>query len=151
MNFIHYQPWTLMNRLHREIDQIFGENAAAAPAATPAASETFAAWTPAVDVHEEADRFVVRADLPGVESADIQITAEEGVLTIRGTRKAEERREKAGYERLERVTGSFLRRFTLPETVPSDAIKARHVNGVLELTLPKQAKPEPKRISIDVH
>jgi HSP20 family protein len=147
MNIIHYQPWTLFNRLHREIDQALGENAAA----TPAAGETFAAWTPAVDVHEEADRFVVRADLPGVESADIQITAEEGVLTIRGTRKAEQRTEKAGYERLERVTGSFLRRFTLPETVQSDAIKARHVNGVLELSLPKQAKPEPKRISIEVH
>lgn len=147
MNIIHYQPWGLMNRLHREIDQIFGENAAA----TAAAGDTLAAWTPAVDVHEETDRFVVRADLPGVEPADIQVTAEEGVLTIRGTRKAEQRTEKSGYERFERVTGSFLRRFTLPETVHSEAIKARHVNGVLELTLPKQAKPEPKRIAIDVH
>jgi HSP20 family protein len=149
MNIIHYQPWTLMNRLHREIDQIFGDSATAT--ANAAEGETLAAWTPAVDVHEEADRFVVRADLPGVESADIQVTADAGVLTIRGTRKGEQRTEKAGYERLERVTGSFLRRFTLPESVQSEAIKARHANGVLELTLPKQVKPEPKTIAIDVH
>jgi HSP20 family protein len=147
MNIIHYQPWTLLNRLHHQIDQAFGESAATAAAT----DDTFAAWTPAVDVHEEADRFVVRADLPGVEAADIQVTAEEGVLTIRGTRKAEQRTEKAGYQRLERASGSFLRRFTLPETVPGEAIKARHVNGVLELTLPKQAKPAPTRIAIDVH
>jgi HSP20 family protein len=147
MNIIHYQPWTLMSRLHREIDQVFGDSAA--PSA--AEGQTLAAWTPAVDVHEEADRFVVRADLPGVDSTDIQVTADAGVLTIRGNRKVEQRSEKQGYERLERVTGSFLRRFTLPESVHSDAIKARHANGVLELTLPKQAKPQPKSIAIDVH
>ena len=147
MNIIRYQPWTLMNRLHREIDQIFADSA------TPPAAEgeTLAAWTPAVDVHEEADRFVVRADLPGVDSTEIKVTADAGVLTIRGNRKGEQRTEKHGYERLERVTGSFLRRFTLPESVQSDAIKARHANGVLELTLPKQAKPQPKSIAIDVH
>lgn len=147
MNIIHYQPWTLINRLHRQIDQVLGDTATA-PASD---GEPLAAWTPAVDVHEEADRFVVRADLPGVASADIQVTADAGVLTIRGTRKSEQRTEKQGYERLERVTGDFLRRFTLPEGVQSEAIKARHTNGVLEVTLPKQARPEAKHIAIDVH
>jgi HSP20 family protein len=147
MNIIRYQPWTLMNRLHREIDQIFGD------ALTPAAAEqqTLADWTPAVDVHEEADRYVVRADLPGVDSKDIQVTADDGVLTLRGTRASEKRAEQKGYERIERVTGSFLRRFTLPENVQAGEIRARHANGVLELSLPKQARVEPKRVAIEVN
>ena len=147
MNIIRYQPWTLMNRLHREIDQIFGD------ALTPAAADqqTLADWTPAVDVHEEADRYVVRADLPGVDSKDIQVTADDGVLTLRGTRASEKRAEQKGYERIERVTGSFLRRFTLPENVQAGEIRARHANGVLELSLPKQARVEPKRVAIEVN
>ena len=147
MNIIRYQPWTLMNRLHREIDQIFGD--ALRPAA--ADQQTLADWTPAVDVHEEADRYVVRADLPGVDSKDIQVTADDGVLTLRGTRASEKRAEQKGYERIERVTGSFLRRFTLPENVQAGEIRARHANGVLELTLPKQARVEPKRVAIEVN
>jgi HSP20 family protein len=147
MNIIRYQPWTLMNRLHREIDQIFGDTLA--PAATD--QQTLADWTPAVDVHEEADRYVVRADLPGVDSKDIQVTADDGVLTLRGTRSSEKRSEQKGYERIERVTGSFLRRFTLPENVQAGEIRARHTNGVLELTLPKQARVEPKRVAIEVN
>jgi HSP20 family protein len=147
MNIIRYQPWTLMNRLHREIDQIFGD------ALTPAAADqqTLADWTPAVDVHEETDRYVVRADLPGVDSKDIQVTADDGVLTLRGTRASEKRAEQKGYERIERVAGSFLRRFTLPENVQAGEIRARHANGVLELTLPKQARVEPKRVAIEVN
>jgi len=147
MNIIRYQPWTLMNRLHREIDQVFGD----AYASPNADQQSLADWTPAVDVHEEADRYVVRADLPGVESKDIQVTADDGVLTLRGTRAQEKRTEKKGYERFERVTGSFLRRFTLPENVQTGEIRARHVNGVLELSLPKQARVEPKRVAIEVN
>ena len=142
MNIIRYQPWTLMNRLHREIDQIFGD----AYTAPTADQQALADWTPAVDVHEEADRYVVRADLPGVESKDIQVTADDGVLTLRGTRSAEKRSE-----RIERVSGSFLRRFTLPENVQAGEIRARHANGVLELSLPKQARVEPKRVAIEVN
>ncbi len=147
MNIIRYQPWTLMNRLHREIDQIFGD------AYTPASADqqALADWTPAVDVHEEADRYVVRADLPGVDSKDIQVTADDGVLTLRGTRATEKRTEAKGYERIERVSGSFLRRFTLPENVQAGEIRARHANGVLELSLPKQARVEPKRVAIEVN
>ena len=147
MNIIRYQPWTLMNRLHREIDQIFGD----AYTAPTADQQALADWTPAVDVHEEADRFVVRADLPGVDSKDIQVTADDGVLTLRGTRNAEKRTEQKGYERIERVSGTFLRRFTLPENVQAGEIRARHANGVLELSLPKQARVEPKRVAIEVN
>jgi HSP20 family protein len=137
MSLIHYQPWTLINRLHREFDQ--ADSAPRGP------------WTPAVDVLEEAERFVVHADLPGVDPKDIHVTAEDGVLLIRGTRAFAAREQGEGYERRERVAGAFERRFTLPETVRSEAITARHVNGVLEVALPKQAQPQPRRVNVEVN
>jgi HSP20 family protein len=139
MNIAQYEPWTLFNRVTRDLGHIV------TPRAAPAA------YVPPVDVHEEAERFVLQADLPGVELADIEITAEKGVLTLRGERKAEKREASQGYERIERVTGSFTRRFVLPENVQSDNIKARFSNGVLEVSIPKQAAPQPRRVSIETH
>ncbi len=94
------------------------------------------AWIPSVDVHEE-------ADLPGVSPDDIEITADAGVLTIKGERKANVPHADGNYQRVERVAGNFVRRFTLPESAQTDAIKATHTNGVLELFIPKQVKPRP--------
>jgi HSP20 family protein len=136
-----------MGRLHRQIDQILGDSFTV-PAAT---SEPDANWAPSVDIHEYADKFVVLADLPGVEAKDIDITAENNVLTLRGRRQFERRENQKGFERLERVSGSFLRRFTLPENVQTDQIKARHNNGVLEVSIPKVAAPEPRRVSVETH
>jgi HSP20 family protein len=107
------------------------------------------AWIPSVDVHEEAERYVVRADLPGVAKDDIEITADAGVLTIKGERKSEKQQSEGSYQRVERVAGSFVRRFTLPDAAQTDAIKATHVNGVLELSIPKQPKPEVRRIKVE--
>lgn len=147
MNIVRYEPFNLMNRLHREIDSIFGDSFA-----TPAADSAQAvAWAPSVDVREDDRQFTVHADLPGVEGKDIHVTAENGILTIRGERRFERKEGKKGYERLERVEGSFLRRFTLPDNVRSDDIKARHANGVLEVTIPKQAAPEPRRVNVEVN
>jgi HSP20 family protein len=147
MTLIRYEPWHVVDRLHRQIDQIFGDSFAA-PAAT---GESSVAWIPTVDIHEEPDKFVVRADLPGVEPKDISITAENRVLTLRGERRFERSATQKGFERLERVEGSFLRRFTLPNNVQDDQIKARHVNGVLEVTIPKVPAPEPRRVSVETH
>lgn len=147
MTLIRYEPWQVMGRLHRQIDQIFGDSFAS-PAAT---GENSVAWIPTVDIHEEPEKFVVRADLPGVDPKDISITAENRVLTVRGQRQFERSETQKGFERLERVEGSFLRRFTLPNNVQDDQIKARHVNGVLEVTIPKVATPEPRRVSVETH
>jgi HSP20 family protein len=145
MVIARYEPWNFTGRLHRQIEQIFGD----AFAAQAANGGTPAKWLPAVDAHEEPDRFVVRADLPGVDAKDISITAENGVLTLSGQRQFEKRENQRGFERLERVEGSFVRRFTLPENVRTDDIKARHQNGVLEVTIPKQPAPEPKRVQVE--
>jgi HSP20 family protein len=136
MTVVRYEPWTLLNRLRRELDQSFDTVA------------HDASWTPAVDIHEEAKQFVVRADLPGVKPADIEITAEKGVLSLRGSRNFEQRSDDGHYSRVERVSGKFVRTFTLPENVQTDAIKAQFKDGVLELTIPKVAKPEPRRIEV---
>jgi HSP20 family protein len=145
MSTVRYEPWTMMNRLHQQLDQLFGDNFRA----PEASSSPDVAWIPAVDVHEEAERFVVRADLPGVEPKDVEVTTEDGVLTIRGERRAEKRENRQGFERLERISGTFIRRFTLPETAQPEGIKAKQSNGVLEVVIPKQPKVEPRRIQID--
>jgi HSP20 family protein len=147
MTLVRYEPWNVMDRLHRQIDHIFGDSFAV-PAA---AGEADASWIPSVDIHEFPDRFVVMADLPGVEGKDIDITADNGVLTLRGRRQFERHENQKGFERLERVSGAFLRRFTLPDNVQTDQIKARHNNGVLEVTIPKVAAPEPRRVSVETH
>jgi HSP20 family protein len=147
MTLIRYEPWNVLDRLHRQVDQVFGDSFAT-PAAAGDASVT---WIPSVDVQEEADKFTVRADLPGVEPKDISITADNRVLTLRGERRFERKSDQKGFERLERVEGAFLRRFTLPNNVQDDQIKARHVNGVLEVTIPKVPAPEPRRVSVEAH
>jgi HSP20 family protein len=136
MTVVRYEPWSLLNRLRRELDQTFE---------TPAHD---ASWTPAVDIHEETRQFVVRADLPGVTPKDIEITAEKGVLSLRGSRNFEQKSDDGHYSRVERVTGKFVRTFTLPENVATDQINAKFKDGVLELIIPKIAKPEPRRIEV---
>jgi HSP20 family protein len=136
MSVLRYEPWALLNRLHRELDQNFETTA------------RDASWAPTVDIHEEGQRFLVLADLPGVKPADIEVTADKGVLTLRGERTVEPRNLDGHYSRVERVSGKFVRTFSLPENVQTDAIKAQFKDGVLELSIPKVAKAEPRRIEV---
>ena len=145
MAIVRYEPWAVVNRLHQSLDQFFNETLSA----PEASSSPSVAWVPRVDIHEEKDRFVVLADVPGVEPKDIDITAENGVLTVRGERRSEKRETDNGYERVERVSGTFLRRFTLPEGADTESIKARQTNGVLEVTIPKTPAVQSRRISIE--
>ena len=138
MTIVRYEPWAFVGRLQRQLDRALGEVADGATVS----------WIPRVDIHEEDDRFVVTADLPGVEGKDIEITAEKGVLTLKGERRSEKKSSTNGFESIERASGTFLRRFTLPESLDAEAIKASHVNGVLEVTIPKRPQEQPRRISI---
>ena len=141
MTILRYEPWSLVNRLQRQLDGAF--------ATTADTGESDGAWwIPQVDVHEEPERFAVLVDVPGVELKDIEITAEKGVLTIRGERHARTEENSSAYRRLERRSGKFLRRFTLPDSANLEAISAKHTQGVLEVTIPKQAKLQPRRIEV---
>ena len=151
MALVRYEPWHVVNRLHHTLDQVFNNHFSndSALSSPEASSSPSVSWVPRVDIHEEKDRFVVLADVPGVDPKDIDITADNGVLTVRGERKAEKRETENGYERIERVAGAFLRRFTLPEGANTEQIKAKQTNGVLEVTIPKTPAVQPRRISID--
>jgi HSP20 family protein len=143
MNVARYEPWVLMNRLHRDLDRLF---------TLPQSNDDTQAvvdWVPPVDIREQNDQFVLHADLPGVDAKNIDVTLEKGVLTIRGRRELETRDEKGGWRRAERVSGEFYRRFSLPDTADSQAVKARFANGVLEVVIPKQAQVLPRRINVE--
>ena len=137
MTIVRYEPWAFVGRLQRHLDRTLADKQDSASVS----------WIPHVDIREEAERFVVTADVPGVEPKDIEVTADKGVLTVRGERRTE-KKAADGYERVERASGTFLRRFTLPESADAEAIKATHVNGVLELSIPKRPQEQPRRIAV---
>jgi HSP20 family protein len=107
------------------------------------------AWLPPVDIHEQDNQFLVHVDLPGVDPKAVEITSEQGVLTIRGRREESLRDARDGYRRIERVTGEFQRRFSLPDSADVQNIKAKAVNGVLQVSIPKVAQVQPQRITVE--
>ena len=145
MSITRYEPWYLMNRLHRDLDRLLTPGAAAAGEPQNAVVD----WVPPVDIREEAQQFVIHVDLPGVDPKHIDVTLEKGELTIRGRRELESRDEKNGFRRVERVSGDFYRRFSLPDTADGQSVKARFTNGVLEVVIPKQAQVLPRRITVE--
>lgn len=106
-------------------------------------------WAPRVDIKEEANRFVIFTDVPGVDPKDIDISMDKGILSIKGERVIENKDEGDRYTRLERSRGTFYRRFALPDSADADGIKATGRLGVLEIVIPKRPETTPRRISID--
>ena len=146
MLLTRYEPWHAMRQLQNEMSRVF-DNAVAG--AEDGSNVVTSRWTPAVDIREDAERFVIAADVPGVDPEDIELTMENGVLTIKGERTLEAKDEgDNGYRRVERVYGSFYRRFTLPDTADAEAISANGRHGVLEVVIPKRAALQPKRIAV---
>lgn len=140
MTIMHYHPWARPARFDNEIRHVFNRFFADAGAA--------AEWTPRVDVREEDTRYVLVADIPGVELADIEISCEKNVLTLKGERKTETKTDNAKLTRVERSHGAFARSFTLPESVDAEAITASAKNGVLEIAIPKKPQAAPRKIEI---
>lgn len=145
MNVTRFEPWGLFDLLHRDLDEIAGRRLGAA---IPADANLVADWVPAVDILEDKDRFVLRADVPGVDPDAIEISMEKGILTLAGERREESTEVFDGLKRIERVNGRFRRRFTLPEAADADNITARSANGILEVTIPKQPEVQPRRITV---
>ena len=107
-------------------------------------------WTPAVDITEMENEYIVKAELPGVNKEDVKITLESNILTIRGEKKQEENIKGDNYHRTERLYGTFQRSFKLPETLKSDKIDATFKDGILIVSLPKAEEAKPKQIEIRV-
>jgi HSP20 family protein len=112
---------------------------------------SFADWAPSVDIEEAEDKYVIKADLPGVDKKDINVKLENGVLSIRGEKRTEKETGKGTKRhRTERFHGTFARSFTLPEAVKSDKVDASYKDGVLLLAIPKAEEAKPKSIDIKV-
>ena len=107
-------------------------------------------WAPSVDILETENDLVLKADVPGVELKDIDIQLENGTLTLKGERKFESEDNNKGFHRMERSYGSFVRYFTVPDTVDSEHVRADYHNGVLTVTLPKKEIAKTKAIKVQV-
>lgn len=147
MNVIRYettrhQPFGRINWLYRDLNRLFGMDFAGLRNA-----ETVSDWLPSADIQEENQRYVIHADFPGVAPEDIEVTLEDGALTIQGTRTAQSNNQK-GYRQRERGAGTFHRRFRLPVSADLETISAVNRHGALEVSIPKQKKLQPKRIEV---
>lgn len=144
MSLIRYNnPWNLLNSLQRELynpdyNRLSDDDASVATAN----------WAPSVDISENEKAFTLLADIPGVNPDDIEISMEKGVLTIKGERSTEKVDEGDNYRRVERESGQFYRRFTLPDSADADKIEAKSEHGVLRITIPKQEVAVSRRIEV---
>ena len=146
MSLVRYEPFNILNQFQKELSRLGDwesrENR------DDNSDIAVSHWRPAVDIKEESDRFLILADLPGVDPKEIEITMEDGALSIKGERASEKQEEREGFKRVERVRGTFYRRFSLPDTADAENIEARGKDGVLEISVPKQEKLKPRKISV---
>lgn len=144
MSLISYEPYLGVRQLQDDINRLFSSWS------TNDSSSVTADWVPSVDINEFGDKFQLYIDVPGVDPKNVDITLEAGVLTITGERfrQGEKAEENVIRRRTERGNGRFYRRFILPESVDADKVKATDRHGVLEISIPKQAKALPKRIKV---
>ena len=155
MNFVRYRQWPvqgdqMQNELRQAFDRFFRGglyNEGTADDSSVVTSQ----WVPRVDVKEEKDRFVLYADLPGIDPDDIEVSMDKGILTIKGERSSESSQDTDRFSRIERSYGSFHRRFALPDSADAEGIQAHGRNGVLEIVIPKRAESAPRRIQVGRH
>ena len=143
MSLVRYNPWSLFDQLNRELN-----NPLATMREDDDANVATANWAPSVDITENEQAFVLHADIPGVEPEKIELTMEDGMLTIKGEKRHEVTENKEGYKRVERSYGSFYRRFSLPDNTDPELIKASGKDGVLEVIIPKVEAKRSKKIDI---
>jgi HSP20 family protein len=144
MSLLQYEPWNTLNQLHGQINRYLDRDFSEAAVSSAATAD----WVPPADIEEYRDKFVLRLDVPGVDIAAIDITLDHGILSVSGERKVEVEAKDIERRRLERPQGRFHRRFTLPDTVDTGAVHAAGRNGIIEITIPKQAKAQPRKIQV---
>lgn len=138
-------PFRDLFDLQRGINQLFDGSFGA-----PREDVALKAWTPAVDVYEDENAFLIKLELPEVSRDDVKVSLNENTLSISGERRVENEQKRENYHRVERSYGQFYRSFTLPPNVNAEAINAQFKDGVLRLTLPKKEEAKPKQIEVNV-
>jgi HSP20 family protein len=139
MSISRWDPFQDLLAIQDEMNQLFGRTAGQAGRRV---------WAPALDISERKDSYLVTVEVPGVNADDLDITLEDGLLTIQGERQFTSESSEQQYHRVERRYGSFRRSITLPSQVRADAIEASFENGVLEVVVPKAEAAKPKKISV---
>jgi len=142
MALIGLEPAVELQAIQQEMNRLFGAAANGGAAAR--------AWRPAMDLVEEDDALVLRADLPGVDEGSIDVEFQDNVLTISGSREAPDQAQSGGYRRIERPAGAFSRSLALPDGIDPESVKASLTNGVLEVRIPKPEARKPRRVAINV-
>ena len=145
-----WNPTTDGANLARRMENLFDEMVGRGLWRTSEERPLRGSWVPAINILERQDAMVITADLPGLKAEDVDVTVEEGTLSIRGERRLEEASEGETYHRVERLYGVFERSFTLPNSVDVDKIDARFSNGEMVLTLPKREESKPRSVKIKV-
>lgn len=147
MALVRWDPFRELEAMSDRLNRMI-----ARPAVGSAGKETLtvADWVPTVDISESEGEYLIKAELPEVKKEDVKVTVEDGVLTIQGERRQEKEEKGKRFHRVERSYGSFVRSFTLPESVDDTAVKAEYKDGVLALHLPKTEKVKPKAIEVKV-
>ena len=148
MNIVRYRQWpqnALQEEFRHVLDRFFEGSE---QRDTDDSSVVTSQWVPRVDVKEEKDRFVLYADLPGIDPDDIEVSMDKGILTIKGERSSETSEETERFSRIERRYGSFHRRFALPDSADPEGIQAHGRHGVLEIIIPKRPESAPRRIQV---
>ena len=133
-----WDPFRELRSVEEEFDRMVGQRLART------------AWVPPLDVRETEATFAVTVDLPGLEPDQVEVTFEDGLLTIRGQREFTKEVDEEQYHRIERSYGSFVRCFSLPETVDADKVGAAYKNGVLTISMPKKEVAKPRSIKVKI-
>jgi len=144
MSIVRYRPSTVW----QEMANFFDRLPEGKDYSTDSSVVETGNWAPAVDIQENEHNFVIHADLPGVDKDKIDVSMENNQLSIKGERNQVKEESHKGFVRTERVTGSFYRRFTLPETADGDNISAKIEKGVLEVTIPKKEVAKARSITV---
>jgi HSP20 family protein len=149
MALIRWEPARELQSIQQEMNRLFGTffDSQAGGNGNGGAQRR---WIPAMDLVEEGERYVLRADLPGVREQDVKVELDDNVLTVSGQRHAEHEHRRDGYYRVERASGSFSRSLVLPDGVDPSAVHARIEHGVLEVSVPKPQQRSPHRVAIDI-
>jgi|SRR5690348_12599889 len=148
MSIIRWEPLRDLVFTHDHFNQLFNETFARAFGDQKEVS--LRTWVPPVDICETEDSLVLKAELPGIKSDDVEIRVEDNTLYLKGERKFEKEVKDENFHQVERSYGSFSRSFSLPSSIDSDKVKAEYQNGILTLTMPKREEAKPKTIKIDV-
>lgn len=143
MTLVRWEPFRDLSLLQGRFNRLFNDSLF-----HDAGEDGVQAWSPAVDIFEQGDDLILRAEVTGVKADDLDVKVDGNVLTLRGQRKREESIAEENYHRVERHYGAFTRSFTLPSSVDGSAIKARYQDGILEVVLPKAEEAKPRRIEV---